>query len=94
MVTGEVCGGMLRTEGHGAKFIGSANAAGSDGGHGRDCIDDSGEQRECSRFGAVVAASLATLHDEPLGPASESGFRFVHAANLKPDVAAGRSQTR
>src|SRR5580692_11733379 len=44
--------------------------------------------------GAVVAASLAALHDKPFGPALESGFRFVHAADLKPDVTAGRSQTR
>src|SRR5271163_4808207 len=70
------------------------NATGSDDRHGRDCIDDCREQRECRRGGAVVAASLAALHDKPFGPALESGFRFVHAADLKPDVTAGRSQTR
>jgi hypothetical protein len=38
-----------------------------------------------------VVASPATLHDEPLCPASERGFRFVQAADLKPDVTASRS---
>ena len=70
------------------------NAPGCDDRHGRECIDDGREQRECCRGGAVVAASLATLHDERLGPASESGSRFVHAADLKPDVTAGRPQAR
>ena len=41
-----------------------------------------------------MAAGLTALHDEPLGSASESGFRFVHAANLKPDMTARRLQTR
>ena len=70
------------------------NAPGSDDGHRRDGIDDGREQRECRCGGAVVAAGLATLHDEPFRPASESGFRFVHAADLKPDVTAGRSEAR
>ena len=70
------------------------NTTRSDDRHGRDCIDDCGEQRERCRGGAVVAASFAALHDEALGPASESGFRFVHAANLKPDMTAGCPQTR
>src|SRR5215472_4906260 len=54
------------------------NATRGDERHGGYRIDDCREQREYRRGGAVVAASLAALHDEPLCSASQSGFRLVY----------------
>ena len=70
------------------------DATGSDDRDGLDHINHRREQRECCRGSPVVASSLAALHDERLGATPVSGACFGRAANLKPDVAARRPQTR